>query len=94
MPILLENATVDGDGSIVDWSGNKPGTLQLSGVWGGATVTIYGKTQAEAEYQTPEENGAFTESEIIEFRMGTGKVKATVSGATGTTNLSAFVSPG
>ena len=94
MPQLLDNATTDGDGAVIDWNGNgTPGTLQLSGLFAGATVTIKGSIDGGNNFLSPS-NGSFKSELITCFEMAPGKVKATISGATGATNISADVSPG
>ena len=94
MPNLLSNASDNGDGVVIDWNGNGvPGTLQLSGEFGGATVTINGSIDEGVNYDSPA-NGQFITAEIVYFDMAPGKVKATISGASGTTNINCDISPG
>ena len=93
MPTLLNAQATDGDGAIVDWNGNKEGTLQISGTWNGATVTIYGSLDDGTTFKAPT-NSAYTEDVITSFQMGPGKVKATISSAGASTSLSAYISPG
>lgn len=93
MPILLDSQTTDGDGTTIDWTGNHEGTIQVSGTWDGATVTVYGSLDDGTTWASPT-NGTFTADKIVEFQMGTGKVKATITSAGASTDLSAWVSPG
>jgi hypothetical protein len=94
MPQILENATGNGDGSIIDWNGNdKAGTLQIEGTWDGATVEIKGSIDGGTTFTTPQ-GATFTSDIISSFQMGPGKVKATVSNAGASTDLNAHVSPG
>jgi|SaaInl8_135m_RNA_FD_contig_31_359016_length_331_multi_3_in_0_out_0_1 hypothetical protein len=93
MPTLFLNQTTDGDSDPVDWNGNKPGGLQVSGVWNGATITIKGSYNDGLSYLSPA-GGAYTEDHIGPLEMPTGKVKATLSDAGASTNLSLYISPG
>jgi len=94
MPTFFENKTDDGDSAVIDWNGNcNPGSLQIVGVFDGATVTITGSMNDGANYTAPV-NSSFTSEVITPFEMATGKVKATISNAGASTSLSAYISPG
>jgi hypothetical protein len=94
MPTFFENKTDDGSGTVIDWNGNcNPGTLQIVGVWDGATVEITGSMNRGSNYTAPV-NSSYTDDVITTFEMATGKVKATISNAGASTNLSAYISPG
>lgn len=94
MPQLLDNKTTNGDGITIDWNGNGvPGTLQISGTFDGAKVTILGSIDNGVTFITPA-NGVFGLEIITDFEMAVGKIKATISNAGPSTNLNAHVSPG
>ncbi len=90
--VLLENATADGAGEGRAWSGVGPGSLQIVGVWDGATVTIKGSLDGGKTYTAPT-GSAFTADAMVTFEMGEGLVNATISGAGGSTDLSAYLVP-
>ncbi len=93
MPLLLENATTDGNGTVVDWPGNRGGELQIDGTWDGATVTIKGSLDGGTTYTAPPESiGEFTESTFETLNLhAVCKVRATVSSAGASTDLTARI---
>lgn len=94
MPTLFKNKTDDGDGTVVDWNGNdNPAGIQVEGTWDGATVTLNGSYNGGTSYLSPA-NGTFTEDTITDIDIATGKVKATISNAGASTDLSCYISPG
>ena len=93
MPTFFENQTEDTE-VVKDWNGNgTPGGIQLVGVWGGATITVTGSYDSGKNYTDPALN-TFTNDYIDDFQAATGKIKIALSGATATTSLSAYISPG
>lgn len=91
MVYLLNAAAVTGTAQ--KWTGNnKPGTLQISGTWDGATVTIKGSLDG-TNYIAPA-NSAFIADVVTDFEMSTGYVQAVVSSAGGSTSLTAILEPG
>lgn len=88
--ILLENATTDGNYTAVSYDGSGDATLQITGAWDGATVTIQGAL-AKLGFNSPV-NNSYTDDVITEFSMGKGRVRAVISGAGASTSLNAVIS--
>lgn len=92
--IFFENKTSDGDSSIIEWTGSGPATLQISGTWGGATVTVLGSCDQGNTWTSPTQSVyEYTDDSIVEFQAGRILVKLTVSDASETTSLSAYLVP-
>ena len=96
MPALLTNQTSDGDGTAIDWNGNKGGEIQIDGTFDGATVTIKGSLDDGVTYTEPPDNtGQFTSATFEALNLHAPcKIRATVSGAGAGTNINAWASPG
>lgn len=95
MAELFENATEDGDYSIVQVRGLSICMLQIVGTWGGATVTLKAKPEESSQFSAaPDSMSVFTEDTLIGVILMNGSVQATISGAGPTTNLSAYLQPG
>lgn len=90
--ILLKEATANGSGENLKWAGIGSGSLQVVGTWDGATVTVKGSMDGGVTFTAPT-GSAFTSDVMTTFEMGEGLVNATVSGAGGSTNLSAYLVP-
>jgi hypothetical protein len=88
---LLDGVTANSTGEAVEWTGKGPGSLQVSGTWDGATVTIQGSLDGGVTWVTVA-GGVFTADAILSFEMGNGLVHAVVS-SVGTTSLSAYLTP-
>ena len=91
--ILLQNRTSDGYDKIIEWTGRGPATLHIEGTWDSATVTMTEKPKIGSTYISPPRNYEFTEDTAIKFEAGRVMVKATISGAGGSTSLSAYIIP-
>jgi hypothetical protein len=87
--VLLDEATADGGGKELAWSGQGVGSLQISGTWDGATVTIEGSIDGGKTWIAPAAS-AYTSNVMTTFEAGNILVRAVVSSA-GTTSLSCFL---
>jgi hypothetical protein len=96
MAALLTNQTTNGNGPEVAWNGNHGGEIQIAGTWDGATVTIKGSLDGGTTYTEPPESlGQFTSDTIEAFNFhAPGKIRATLSNAGATTDISAWIEPG
>jgi hypothetical protein len=89
--VLLNEVSTNSTGEAFQWRGTGPGSLQVSGTWDGATVTIQGSLDGGDTWVTVA-GGVFTADAILGFEMGNGLVHAVVS-SVGTTSLSAYLTP-
>lgn len=96
MAKLLDSATSDGDGPEVTLNGNQGGEIQISGTWDGATVTLKGSLDNGATYTEPPDSlGRFTSDTIEALNFhAPGKIRATISNAGASTNISMWMEPG
>lgn len=97
MPALLENVSIDGNGTAIDWNGNTPGSLQVFATnWDGATVEIKGSLDDGVTYSSiPQSTGQFTADTFTGIYFGPCKLRATVSGAgVSTSGIYCYVTPG
>ena len=83
---LLENQTTNGSGTEETWTGGT-GTLCWDGVFDGATVTLETAGFTDANFE-PVKDGVFTtkQGQNVTFGVGT-RLKATVSNAGASTDL-------
>jgi hypothetical protein len=90
--ILLENANADADYAPVEWTGGGMGTLQVSGTFDDATVTIKGSLDGGETWLTPI-GAIYKSAEIVPFRAGAMLVRAVVSGKGASTDLNCYLQP-
>jgi len=91
MTRLLQDANSDGE--IIDWNGSNYGSLQIFGVFDGATVVVKGSLD-DGDNFTIVKGGVFRDSLITSFLMAPGKVKAFITGAGASTSITCEISPG
>jgi len=90
--ILLENAN-DGIGEAFKWYSSGAGTLQVFGVWDGATVTLQGRSSDANEWTSLSSGGEFTEDYLTWFEAGQIEIRAVISGGGGFTSLTLYLTP-
>ena len=87
MAMILNAKTTNGSSSVVDWTGGT-GTFWAWGTFGGATVAL--EASPDGTTWIPIGTGvSFAQNGIGAFALSPCKLRATVSGATGTTNVNA-----
>ncbi|MES1991850.1 MAG: hypothetical protein V4441_12995 [Pseudomonadota bacterium] len=87
MAMILNGKTTNGSSSVVDWTGGT-GTFWAWGTFGGATVAL--EASPDGTTWIPIGTGvSFGQNGIGAFALSPCKLRATVSGATGTTNVNA-----
>jgi hypothetical protein len=90
---ILKNATGNGDGPIcnssiqLDPTRRAPLTIYFSGVFASAAVTLYASPDGSVWLPIP--NATYSAPGIANIDITAVAIKATVSGVTGTTNISA-----
>jgi hypothetical protein len=96
MTILLSNQTENGDGPEVPWNGNQPGEIQIYGTFDGATVTVKLSLDGGVTFTAPPQGiGEFTAETVEPLNLNApGIIRATVSNAGASTDLTAIVEPG
>ena len=89
--LLLENATTNGDGAVIEIRDGGYRNIKTTGVFGGATITL-NIDYVDGDYAPlVEDNIDQTITKIGDmnlqpFKTGM-RIKATITGATGTTNI-------
>jgi len=90
--VLLENATSSQTSESFQWAGTSKGSIQLAGVWDGATVTMEGSLDGGLTWGTVT-NGINTSDKLEDFGGGYGLVRAVLSDAGAGTNLKVMLTP-
>lgn len=89
---LLDSVSSDMNGPARFWDGIGPGSLHVFGTWDGATVTIQGSLDGGVTW-TALSSLTLTANTFISFEMGLAHIRAVVSSAGASTELSAYVAP-
>ncbi len=92
MADLFVNATADGDSNVVTFQAVTLASLQITGTWDNATMTIMGSLDDGVTFTEPiDATGRFTSNTLVGILFTSGKVRATISGAGSGTNLTAII---
>lgn len=95
--LILDKKTANGSGNVVNWGGaagagpDGNGTFSVWGTWGGATCSLEFSPDKGTTWIPVGAASTFTQDGVAKFSLNGGKIRATISGATGTTSLSASV---
>lgn len=89
MATILNATAANGSSAPVEWTGGT-GTFWAWGTFGGATVALEASPDG-ANWFSIGQAVSFTQNGVGGFALGPCKLRATVSGASGTTNVSAIL---
>jgi len=89
MATILNAATANGSSAAVDWTGGT-GTFWAWGSFGGATVALEASPDGTNWFSVGQ-SVSFTQNGVGGFALGPCKLRASVSGASGTTSISAIL---
>ncbi|HUD51409.1 hypothetical protein [Parvibaculum sp.] len=89
MATILNGATANGSSTPVDWTGGT-GTFWAWGIFGGATISLEASPDG-ANWFSVGQAVSFSQNGVGGFALGPCKLRATLSGATGTTSVSAIL---
>ncbi|MCE9649802.1 MAG: hypothetical protein K8R18_09290 [Parvibaculum sp.] len=87
MATILNGVTANGSSPLVDWTGGT-GTFWAWGTFGGATVALEASPDGSS-WIAVGASVSFTQDGVGAFSLAPCKLRATVSGATATTNVCA-----
>lgn len=89
MAAILSGATANGNSTVVEWTGGT-GTFWVWGSFGGATVSL--EASPDGTHWFPIGHAvSFSQNGFGSFALGPCKLRASLSAATGTTNVSAIL---
>ncbi len=89
MATILSGATANGSSAVVEWTGGT-GTFWAWGSFGGATVALEASPDGATWFPIGQAV-SFNQNGVGGFALGPCKLRASLSGATGTTNVSAIL---
>jgi hypothetical protein len=89
MATILNGATVNGSSTVVEWTGGT-GTFWVWGSFGGAMVALEASPDG-ANWFPIGQAVSFSQNGLGRFALGPCKLRASLSGATETTNVSAIL---
>ena len=89
MATILDAATANGNSTPVEWTGGT-GTFWAWGTFGGATVALEASPDGE-NWFTVGPAVSFTQQGVGGFALGPCRLRAALTGATGTTSVSAIL---